>query len=101
MTLCVASQREFIVVSVYFVIDSFRKHLDTLTHGTKDRRGYLHLEINTTSSPTVTHTCRKRRPKWVPSAWGYNWATLLLGDINTEAWSSKVGVGRRANNPTL
>jgi hypothetical protein len=32
---------------------------------------------------------------------GYNWANLLLGDINTEAGSSGVGVGRGANNPTL
>jgi hypothetical protein len=32
----------------------------------------------------------------------YNWATLPLGDINnTEAWSSGMGVGRGANNPTL
>jgi hypothetical protein len=30
ITLCVASQRVFIVVSVYFVIDSVRKLLDTL-----------------------------------------------------------------------
>jgi hypothetical protein len=37
--------------------------------------------------------CRKRRLKWV--------ATLPLGDINTEAWSSGMGVGRGANNPTL
>jgi len=29
LTLCVASQRVFVVVSVYFVIDSFRKLLDT------------------------------------------------------------------------
>jgi hypothetical protein len=29
ITLCVASQRVFIVVSVYFVIDSVRKLLDT------------------------------------------------------------------------
>jgi hypothetical protein len=29
ITLCVASQRAFIVVSVYFVIDSVRKLLDT------------------------------------------------------------------------
>jgi len=28
-------------------------------------------------------------------------ATLPLGDINTEAWSSGMGVGRGANNPTL
>jgi hypothetical protein len=39
--------------------------------------------------------------KWVPGAWGYNWATLTLGDINTEASSSRMGVGRGANNPTL
>jgi len=29
IALCVASQRVFIVVSVYFVIDSVRKRLDT------------------------------------------------------------------------
>jgi hypothetical protein len=29
VTLCVASERVFIVVSVYFVIDSVRKLLDT------------------------------------------------------------------------
>jgi len=45
------------------------------------------------NSPTVTHARRKRRLKWV--------ATLPLGDINTEAWSSGMGVGRGANNPTL
>jgi hypothetical protein len=40
------------------------------------------------NSPTATHACRKKRLKWV--------ATLPLGDINTEAWSSRVGVGRGA-----
>jgi hypothetical protein len=42
------------------------------------------------NNPTVTHACRKRRLKWV--------VTLPLGDINTEAWSSGVGIGREANN---
>jgi hypothetical protein len=28
-------------------------------------------------------------------------ATLPLGDINTEVWSSGMVVGRGANNPTL
>jgi hypothetical protein len=32
ITLCVASQRVFVVVSVYFVIDSVRKVLDTPSH---------------------------------------------------------------------
>jgi hypothetical protein len=36
------------------------------------------------NSPTVTHACRKRGLKWV--------ATLPLGDINTKAWSSGMGV---------
>jgi hypothetical protein len=26
-------------------------------------------------------------------AWGYNRATLFLGDINTETWSSSLGAG--------
>jgi len=41
----------------------------------------------------IDHAYRKRRLKWV--------ATLPLGDMNTEAWSSGMGVGRGANNPTL
>jgi hypothetical protein len=51
------------------------------------------------NSPTVAHACRKRRLKWVPSAWGYNWATLSPEDINTEVWSSKLGVEHRVHNP--
>jgi hypothetical protein len=31
------------------------------------------------NSPTVTNACRKRRLKWVPSAWRYSWATLSPG----------------------
>jgi hypothetical protein len=32
ITLCVASQRVFVVVSIYFVIDSVRKLLDSLSY---------------------------------------------------------------------
>jgi hypothetical protein len=53
------------------------------------------------NSPNMAHACRKRRVKWVPGSWGYNWTTLPLGDINTETWSSRVGVGCGANNSTL
>jgi hypothetical protein len=53
------------------------------------------------NGPTVTHAYRKRRLKWVPSAWEYSWATLSPGVINTEAWSSRLGVGRWTNNPAL
>jgi hypothetical protein len=28
-----------------------------------------------------------------PGTWGYNWATLSLGDMNTETWSSRLWVG--------
>jgi hypothetical protein len=45
------------------------------------------------NSPTVTHACHKKRLKWIPSAWGYCWATLSLEVINTETWSSRLGVG--------
>jgi hypothetical protein len=31
-------------------------------------------------------------------AWGCNWATLSLGDINTETYSSSLGVGRKADD---
>jgi hypothetical protein len=34
---------------------------------------------------------RKMRPKKEPSARGYNWATLFLGDINTGTWPSRLG----------
>jgi hypothetical protein len=37
--------------------------------------------------------CRKKRLKWV--------ATPPLGNINTKAWFSGMGVGRGANNLTL
>jgi hypothetical protein len=53
------------------------------------------------NSPTVTRACRKRRLERVPSAWGYSWATLSPGVINTEAWSSRLGVGRWTNNQAL
>jgi hypothetical protein len=49
------------------------------------------------NSPTVTHAFRKRRLKFVPSAWGYSWATLSPG----VSLSSRLGVGRWTNNPAL
>jgi hypothetical protein len=36
----------------------------------------------------------------LPSARGYSWVTLSLGVINTETWSSSLGVGRGADNST-
>jgi hypothetical protein len=49
------------------------------------------------NSPTVAHSCCKRRLKWVLGAWGYNWATQSPGDINMETWSSRLGFGHGAN----
>jgi hypothetical protein len=31
---------------------------------------------------------------------GYSWVTLSPGDMNSETWSYRLGVGREANNPT-
>jgi hypothetical protein len=33
--------------------------------------------------------------------WVYNSATLSLGDIDTGTWSSRLGVGRKADDPAL
>jgi hypothetical protein len=51
------------------------------------------------NSPTVAHACRKRRLKWLLGTWGYNWATHSPGDINMEASSSRLGIGRGAATP--
>jgi hypothetical protein len=67
--------------------------------------GYQYDEISPVwwpglkNSPAVTHACRKRRLKRVPSAWGYSWATLSPGAINTETWSFRLEFGRWTNNP--
>jgi hypothetical protein len=36
-----------------------------------------------------------------PGAWGYNWAILSLGDINTETWFFRLGVGSKPDNLAL
>jgi hypothetical protein len=45
ITLCVASQRVFIVVSVYIFIDSVRKRLDTLSYF-RVRMRFLRIVFN-------------------------------------------------------
>jgi hypothetical protein len=64
-------------------------------------RNFPRVVTGEKNSLTVDHVCRKRRLKWVLSAWGYNWATQSPWDINMEIWSSRVGVGRGADDPTL
>jgi hypothetical protein len=34
-------------------------------------------------------------------AWGYNWANLSLGDMNTGTWSTRLGVERKADDSAL
>jgi hypothetical protein len=53
------------------------------------------------NNPIGAHACHKRRLKWVPGAWGYNWATQSPGDINMETWSSRLGVGTQGYQPCL
>jgi hypothetical protein len=79
-------------------LQSAYPHSLSLIESSKNLFSYFNSESPVWSpgkknSPTVTHVCRKRRLKWG--------ATLPLGDINTEDWSSGIGVGRGANNPTL
>jgi hypothetical protein len=51
------------------------------------------------NSSTIACACHICRLKWAPGIWGYNWATLPLGDINMKAWSSKLQVGHGAGTP--
>jgi len=54
ITLCVAFQRIFIVVNVYFLIDSVRKLLDTPTYVNKGRGGCAILTLKSLSQ--LCHT---------------------------------------------
>jgi hypothetical protein len=51
------------------------------------------------NSLNVARACCKRQLKWVPSAWGYSCVTLSQGVTNTEAWSSRWGLGMRLTAP--
>jgi hypothetical protein len=43
----------------------------------------------------------KRATKSEPDAWGDNWTTQSLRDINAGNWSSVLGVGREADGIPL
>jgi hypothetical protein len=96
-----------IQVSIYFVPPHFQKHTQiwiSIKHiSTWFNWGIKHVLpawwTGLKNSPTVIHACRKRRLKWVPSTWGYSWATLSPGVINKETWSSRLEVGRWTKNP--
>jgi hypothetical protein len=54
------------------------------------------------ASNTSTVPCESyKETKMEPGAWGYNWGNLSLGNINTGAWSSRLGVGRKADDLAL
>jgi hypothetical protein len=62
--------------------DEWHKHPHTrTTNSCGGGLEYLH------SSPAS----RKRRHETEPNAREHNWATLLLGDINTGTWPSRLG----------
>jgi hypothetical protein len=46
------------------------------------------LTISRKVTLTLTWLWRDERE---PSAWGHDWATLFLGDVNTGTWSSRLG----------
>jgi hypothetical protein len=84
ITLCVASQRVFIVVSVYFVIDSVRKLLDTLSYMMtlkewRRKQSYLRQmpEIWTREELDAYLTSRSYRDCILSrSPWDDTWGTL-------------------------
>jgi hypothetical protein len=55
------------------------------------RLEYLH------HSPPESYKATKRDS----DIWGYNWTTLLVGDINTETWTSRLGVEHKTDNLAL
>jgi hypothetical protein len=48
-----------------------------------------------------SYVSRKKAMKGEPGAWGNKWATLSLGDINTETWYSGLGVWRKVHDLAL
>jgi hypothetical protein len=40
---------------------------------------------------------RLKATKREPAAWGHNWTTLSMENTNTETWSSRLGIGRKAD----
>jgi hypothetical protein len=72
ITLCFASQRVFIVVSIYFVIDLVRKRFDTHSYFFPVILNFLHEYLKTCLS-------RKERPK---KAWrvvfSFGWRILTI-----------------------
>jgi hypothetical protein len=49
------------------------------------------------NSNVISYKAKEREP----SAWGYNWATLSLGEMNTGTWPSKLGVGLETDELAL
>jgi hypothetical protein len=73
-------QRFILCPTEHYIVNSIE------THGTRCEGGleYLHR------SPCESQEATKREP----SARGYNWATLFLGDINTGTWHSRLVVSQ-------
>jgi hypothetical protein len=81
ITLCVASQRVFIFVSVYFFIDSVRKLLDTPSY-LADQRVFQVLILQGKSSVLIDHdgtdvTCLSSRKDYIDC--GPSWFSSVLG----------------------
>jgi hypothetical protein len=77
----------------------------TLLHRIKWLKSPGELHFNTCILPPPppqgpTIVCMGSGTPRYPSYPVYSWVTLSPGAINTETWSSRLGVGRGANNPT-
>lgn len=78
-------------VPVHRAWDSPIKHSDT---GAWIVASFTVLSI-TSSYPLCRATQRE------PDAWGYNWTTMSLRDINIGTWFSKLGTGHKADDLIL
>jgi hypothetical protein len=76
-------------------------HEDPLLGNEHEIRNYITVVISNRrtlfsvrSVPRYHKQGKLRATKREPSAWGSNWATLFLGDINTGTWTSRLGESR-------
>jgi hypothetical protein len=72
----------------------------TIPHLSREDGRKLPMWTRVTVPPPYPCESQKAK-KWEPGTSKYNWATLSLGDINIGAWSSRLGVGRTADDFAL
>jgi hypothetical protein len=73
----------------------------TAPHASSITRGWYNRPVSGRSTKWTQSHLTSRKKKRDPGVWGYSRATLSLVDINTEIWSSRLGIGRKADDLAL